>query len=55
MSSINQPTVYVRPETNDERLSRIYGNGIIHVGDYDGMHEGPPTNFVKNPSNYPLR
>jgi hypothetical protein len=41
----------VRRETNDERLSRRYGNGIVFVGNYDGMHIGPPTNFIKEPLN----
>lgn len=50
---INGKRIYkkakVRRETNDERLSRVYGNGIIHIGDYDGMHVGPPTNYRKEP------
>jgi hypothetical protein len=32
-------------------MERVYGTGIIRSGKYDGMHVGPPTNYVKEPVN----
>jgi hypothetical protein len=46
MTNTHPPIVPVRRETNEERLSRRYGNGIIHTSDYQGQHEGPPRRLL---------
>jgi hypothetical protein len=52
---INGERIYkqakVRRETYQERMERVYGTGLIRSGKYDGMHVGPPTNYVKEPVN----
>jgi hypothetical protein len=52
---INGERIYkqakVRRETYQERMERVYGTGICCSWNYDGMHVGPPTNYVKEPVN----